>query len=153
MARYLFSKRRPTITIIVYKNDVIAGDTLIACDTMRWSHTKKVAKSPDGYLMGAAGDMIFVRKFIDWGMMEDREEYNPPVDKHSAGVLVTPQKEILLYEGTTNPTKILSDYICLGSGSAVALGAIYMGASAVEAVNAAIKYDGACEGPVTVEKF
>lgn len=132
------------MTTIVYKDGILAGDSLMSADG-ELSHYSKKVFNIDGYLLGIAGQACTIDFFRDWV----RENCDPDVLNgldHNYTILVVPPKgtKIHLYSSVTG---VLKDSLsknkpyCIGSGSSIALGALQMGATAEEAVKAAINID------------
>ncbi len=143
------------MTSIVYRDGVLASDTLISDrgSNLAWAHTRKIVKSKSGWLAGAAGSMEEVAAFLDWVKREEWKEDFPKACKSLEGILIDPNGKISYLEGRVNRIKITDPYVSVGSGTNVALGALYMGATAIEAVNAAIYYCIDCGGDVIYEKL
>lgn len=65
------------------------------------------------------------------------------------GLIFTPDGKALSFE-PSGTTWYNVEYAAEGSGSTIALGALAHGATAVEAVTAAIKHDCYSQGPLTI---
>src|SRR6185312_10271106 len=96
-------------------------------------------------LVGAAGDtgacLAYVRYLRG-------EEISPEEVKGASAIVLCPKRGILIYEETTEPDPVLDEFFAIGSGGDVALGAMHMGASAVESVEAACRWNVQCGLPV-----
>lgn len=132
------------MTTIVYKDGVLAGDSLMSVNG-ELSHYSKKVFNIDGYLLGVAGWTCTIDFFRDWV----KENCDPDVLNgldHDYTILVVPPKGAKIYLYTSH-TKVLRDTLskkkpyCIGSGSSIAVGALQMGATAEEAVKAAINID------------
>ncbi len=135
------------MTIVVYRNGVLAADTLLSAGQTAWAFGKKIRQAKDGALIGACGNIAFVQEFLDWAEQENRCEFEPPKSSSTnQGILIT-KKQTLYYVGK-NPVPIKGPYFVLGSGSDIAMGALWMGATAIEAVHAAIDHNVHCDGQV-----
>ena len=123
--------------------------------TTKIGSMKKVIKTKEGILVGAAGRSSSIQTVLDW--WRDEEEKPPFVALETPEVniiVVMPDGEVLHYEGDhKHPMQIKHEFFAIGSGSDVALGAMEMGASAQEAVKIAIKWDNGCSGKVQVVKL
>lgn len=135
------------MTIVVYRDRVLAADTLLSAGSTAWAFGKKIRKAKDGSLIGACGNISFVQEFLDWGEQENRCEFEPPKSNQINQGLLVSWKQTLYYVGK-NPVPIKGPYFALGSGSDIALGALWMGASAQQAVNAAISHNVHCDGTI-----
>jgi hypothetical protein len=139
------------MTVVAYRNGILASDTLISYETLKVGHIKKIIKTKDGCLAGACGDCEYLAKFLEWADT-DRQNSPPKYVKDADGILVLPNGEIRYYIGTSYSI-IINDYFALGCGAAPALGAFFMKATAEEAVRAAIEHNTACAGDVIIEKL
>lgn len=129
------------MTVIAYKDGIIAADSLLSDRYVKGGSVRKVERNAQGWLAGAAGDagpgMMFLREF--------KTARSPLVHKYSAteleseiiAMIVSPKGEIYLYSsGVVFP--ILDSYYAIGSGAGVALAVMGCGKSAAESVAAAI---------------
>lgn len=138
------------MTIIAYRDGVIAADTLVTHHGSRVAHTQKITRT-SGWLIGASGTLGAIRPAVVWVL--DGANLSQPVDfgkiEDSAVIFVDPAGA-LYYADTGSPFLISesSPFTALGSGADVARGAMFHGASAVEAVDAAISIDVSCGGQV-----
>ena len=136
------------MTIIAYRDGVLASDSLIVeCDTA-WAHTKKIIKTSEGYLAGACGDLSFLREFLDWVQLEDRYQYKAPKFSDANQALIVQSKQIVHFYCGKNPTLLSVKYIAIGNGCDIALGAFWKGANAHQAVEAAIAHNVNCGGNI-----
>ena len=114
----------------------------------------KIARNAAGDLAGGVGFASTSAKFLEWfvkgedgdppKLIEDRDIYDRCFIIRAAR-----RNEVIVYEptGTHRPT---IDYFAAGSGKPEALGAMFVGASAADAVRAAIAHDVHCGGHVVV---
>lgn len=143
------------MTIIVYRDGILASDTLITDpDTnSRQGYSKKIIKAKDGALAGASGDAEYCCDFLEWAKTDRATP--PPKDKtkgYNSAILILPNGEIHSYYGQKHDI-MMDKWIAIGAGQFVAQGALYMGATAREAVKAAIKYNTLCGGKVLTLKL
>lgn len=90
-----------------------------------------------------AGCMSFVRYFRS--RAQDQDDY----DFEGASALVLcPKRGILIFDDCGEPDPVHEPFYAIGAGGPVALGAMHMGASAVEAVEAACRWSVTCGLPV-----
>ncbi len=142
------------MTTIAYRDGVLAADTRATSgDVIVGSSALKIAKR--GRVMAAAsGTSAYARRFMDWfrsGMKGDPPPSIDPNDHDTFcwGLLVTgDDRRVLLQQ----PGWIVErgPYFAMGSGRDFALGAMAHGASAEEAVRAAIAHDVYSGGDITV---
>lgn len=141
------------MTIIVYKDGILAADSLISDGNLGWGNIKKIAKTKSGYLAGSAGHQSKVIDFLVWAKKEDFSTLPPTKHCDNESIIITPKGEIWFYENSHNFVKMKNNFIALGDGAAIAMGAVFMGANAQEAVKAAIAYCITCGGDVRYEKL
>jgi hypothetical protein len=135
------------MTTIAYRDGIMAGDTLVADEEVRFPcHERKVHRLSDGSLVGLCGDLAQTQAFLGWlraGMPGDC----PPFDKSDA-VIARPGRALIFCEGGRFSTLAEVPYVALGSGRLLALGCLWHGGSAAEAVRAGIAHDIASGGKV-----
>ena len=132
------------MTTIVYKDGVLAGDSLYNANGCAVSYNKKVYNIDDT-LVGFSGDASVIEFFKSWV----KENCDPDLLGELCvdySVIIVPPKgsKYYYYTHATGKTRYVckkKDPLCLGSGSEVALGALQMGATAEEAVKASIAVD------------
>lgn len=140
------------MTVVVYRDGVMAGDRLVTRGGYRVGYTTKVFRTGDGSLWGCAGETASISNFTGWllGGMEgampvpiDRGETSSYCVLHvdAGGVVRRLEAEGWCCAGGYG-------YAVIGSGLAVALGALHAGASARDAVLAAIEHTADCGGAV-----
>lgn len=134
------------MTIVAYREGLLASDTLITANETSWAYGKKIIKA-NGILAGGCGDMSFVQEFLHWASYKNRDELEPPKSSSSnQGIIISP-KNILYYVGK-KPIPLKTSYLAIGSGFEIALGAFWMGASAAKAVKAAMVHNIHCGGEI-----
>lgn len=102
-------------------------------------------------LIGFAGDITAGLAFVEWfrAGADDADCY--PWSEEIETLVVCPGGEMRIYYTNSMEPLVYSKrekYIAIGSGLDVALGAMHQGASAVEAIRAAIKHNTNTKGPV-----
>lgn len=131
-------------TIAVTKNQ-------IACD-LQFSHSSgykfkgktKLYEFPVSALyskpftIGYCGDVAGIVPVLDW--MADPMQ-KPPKVKYSEFVVLTADKKIFTFSDPSQWLSVDQDFYAVGSGATFALGAMGSGATALEAVKAASKFD------------
>jgi hypothetical protein len=135
------------VTTIAFRDGVMAGDTLVADDEVRFPcHERKVFRLRDGSLVGLCGDLAQTQGFINW-LRRGMPGECPPFDKSDA-MIVRGDRALTFCEGGRFSTLTGVPYVALGSGRLLALGCLWHGGTAVEAVRAGIAHDPASGGKV-----
>lgn len=136
------------MTIVIYRDGVMAADSQVGLDGTAVGTYKKVIKTKDGWLAGASGEISAMEEFFNW-VRDGRQKDNPPIPGMS-GMMVSPKGEVFQVDENLIPYKMESEFYICGSGYAVAIGALAMGASPEKAVEITIKYSYSCGGPIEV---
>lgn len=130
------------MTVIAWDGHTIAADRMAVIGERR-ARVRKLTPLPDG-VAAVCGDhhegLLLVQWYLDgadpskWPKFQD-EEYTTLVIARSSGVVVY---------GKLPVANVVRQKFAWGSGSEVAMGAMYMGATAVQAVRAAISVNVYC---------
>jgi ATP-dependent protease HslVU (ClpYQ) peptidase subunit len=126
------------MTLVVYKNKVMAADSAVSVHnqqrTLIVGHTKKVYKSHDGWLIGCAGSSYDIQVFVDW-FLAGRNLPGPRV-KNMEAMVVAPDETMYMFsdEFKTEPFVLAARHYAIGTGGDFAMGALAAGASAVRAI-------------------
>ena len=149
------------MTTIVCTRDRMAGDTLATTEHSK-SHVPSKVFTIKGWLVGYAGDYGHCMALIE-ELRKTKlnpvlyfQKRDPPPHikvKKCQLLLVSPAGTIYHYEGHLQPFEVAEDYWAIGHDYAYALGAMAVGATVEEAVNAAIKHGTATGGKVAVRKL
>lgn len=147
------------MTTIVYRDRIMASDSLLSDgDGNGWATCSKI-KKVKGWLIGAAGDFdateAFMAKFDPTSIEENR--YIPlypqagTKDEDFESIVVSPKGKIYLVSTTGIFGTVKSyGYIAIGSGSYVALGAMFAGADARTAIRAATRHSAGTGGRIKI---
>lgn len=149
------------MTIVVYTRGEIAADTKTSGGDSASGLLGKIARNQRGDLFGGSGTTTWIaamsvwfvrgeqdprptqefndRESVNWSIIIRHDEQDRAYFVYSDGSMMVPE---LFLPGV--------DGIAIGSGRLVAMGALYAGATAVEAVKAAICIDNSCGGPIDV---
>jgi hypothetical protein len=124
------------------------GKTLAADRQCTWDDLKSVVNKLDeiqGFLFGCAGKYAYAQNMIEWYRAGANPDDFPETNKGEDGVdmlVITPDREIFVYGESPYPMVFTqSEKIAIGTGKGIAYGAMAMGATAVQAVRIASKYD------------
>jgi ATP-dependent HslUV protease subunit HslV len=140
------------MTVIAYRDGVMAADTLGSDSVLKVSGMRKIARGPDGTLYGCGGRASICCDFLRWvdgGCDGDRPALKR--DDDTADVLVArPDGSVSIWTWAGDEDYPGCEYLSIGSGSAVAMGAMFMGALAEDSVRAGIEHGIGCGGTVMV---
>ncbi|PIB91272.1 hypothetical protein [Caulobacter sp. FWC2] len=131
------------MTTIAYRDGVLAADTQSTCGNHRQpGEAIKVAVGPMG-LGTACGSAAFCETWLAWVRGDEPERPVPErADEHGGdcGILIHRDGRLQLFEhnGAHFPA---GAYFAEGTGMGPALGALYHGATAEQAIEAAIALD------------
>lgn len=139
------------MTTIAYRDGVLAADTLVTENGRRVGHVQKIGKF-GSVLWGVTGCLLHQVAFHDW--LRGGLQGEPPGMKTPEGatstVIVIADGRLLTFDEHGYDHMPMPDYHAIGSGAALALGAMSAGASAYRAVEAAMKLDVHSGGEITV---
>lgn len=141
------------MTTVAYRDGCIAADTSVNQSGTHNGCMIKIARNEAGDLAGVCGYASFAGDFLEW--FKDKEEGKAPVPKTSKetvskGIIVRAEDGRIEVWEDGDHFVINADYYAMGSGTDIAYGAMYMDATAAEAVAAAIKHDAHTSGDVKV---
>jgi ATP-dependent HslUV protease subunit HslV len=135
------------MTTLVYRAGVLAADSRsVRGDTISPYGVQKIRRLDDGTLVGMCGTLADVTRFIEAYSKSPTGDL--PELPDSLVLVVKPNGRLHLYEESGSFELEPAPFYAFGSGQAVALGALYAGASAVQAVEIAAKVDRCTGGDV-----
>jgi hypothetical protein len=140
------------VTTIAYRDGVLAADTAMCLSGTMVGQMVKIVRRDDGDMAGTSGNADFASKFQDWFMGGENGESPKPTESErhmDRGVIFRKAGPIEVFE-PGGMFKISADYYAFGSGMDYAIGAMFAGAEATVAVEAAIEHDPHSGGTVTV---
>ena len=131
------------MTTVVYR------DGVMACDSQSTGsyheRVRKIVRLSDGTMVGACGRTQRCQAVMDW-LVADCDGKCPPMS--GVGLLIAkPDGSIWCADDDFRPYRLRQKFAAIGSGSAVAIGAMEAGASALQAVKIAAKHDGGTSAP------
>lgn len=135
------------MTIIAYRNGILAADTSTTVDGCVLPGRIKIVRRDDGALIAACGACGYGDAFRAWASAGEVGE-PPKVADASAGVIFMRGGLVRVFDCDEGAYTIAPPYFALGSGMAFALGALYAGATAEQAAKAAIEHDSKSNGSV-----
>lgn len=124
------------MTTIAFRDGIIAFDTLITADEKVFSTKDKAFKIND-YIVGCAGNLTDIEKFLNW-VKSDMPEEKPKISIEA--ILIKGNKVNIVSDNCVF-SKMAGKFCAIGTGANYALGAMEMGATAKQAVAIARKYD------------
>lgn len=143
------------MTTIVYKAGELVSDSQCASGGAVTCSVAKTARRDDGTLAGGTGDAGWCYGFIQWVLAGEEGDFpSIPSDNDgpvAAGFLIRPDGKVWMYE-SNGAFPVEGPYHAWGSGREFALGALFLGATAIGAVSAAIHHSTGSGGRVTVLK-
>lgn len=111
---------------------------------------KKIHRLSNGSVVGYSGAVDMALQAIRW--LDGDEEIKVKWEEITI-LMIKPNGRVYKYDND-NPHYLKGvDYLAIGTGQSVALGAFYQGATAVEAIQAAIEHDSHSRGPVSWMKI
>ena len=139
------------MTTICYRAGVIAADSQATMGGLKMPTEPKIIMS-GGRLIGAAGDATAINKFTAFIAGKGKKPKLAKGEEFSA-IVVDRDGHIDHWEEGMEPDRVTLPFFAIGSGDELALGAMEMGATAVQAVEVAIKWDAASGGPVVSRRI
>lgn len=141
------------MTVIAYRNGVMAADTAVWSDGLIVGHTRKIIRLADGRLFAASGPRPLILACKAW--LSGQGHIPSPVEEHMFGGLLADRACL------RRVTHAFDIYDCPeampfaaeGCHVTFMLGAMAAGATAPEAVAMAIKFGDAAAGEVQVEQL
>jgi hypothetical protein len=128
------------VTTIVYRDGILAGDTGVGRDgSFMPEKQRKVFRLRNGRLLAWCGDIS--RLFVVHKLLNDPKEPALPESDGGSGILIEPDGRVATIEQGIIVPVYGAPYVAMGSGRDFAYGALAMGASAIEAVRVAARFD------------
>jgi hypothetical protein len=142
------------VTIVCYRAGVLAADTALWGGDVLVGSTSKIARAADGSVVGVCGRAGIGERYLAWvrspyadlGSRFKIEEN----DISFEAIIARPCGDVFFVDEFGNPFRTVAPFYAIGIGEKVAYGALAMGASAVQAVDVAIRYSAHCGGEVDV---
>lgn len=124
--------------------------TTVVCNRASMAADKRISGGPifsstkifrvNGSLIGVAGHLEQALRFVEWRRTpEQKPAFNEPVNFEA--LELRPDGALVWWGPEMVGVAIEDDYYAIGSGSAIALGAMAMGASPKQAIKAASRWD------------
>lgn len=147
------------MTTIVFRDGIIAADNQVTSEGgTRLGTRAKLLRIGDG-VFGFAGDVNAVERASTYlralygqsrgfAALFGHIPHRPDLPEGSVTVIEVSRRGVRMYGASLFPEPIAGPYFAIGSGRDFALGALAMGATAAEAVRAAIQFDVYSGGPI-----
>jgi hypothetical protein len=136
------------MTIITYKDGVMASDTGARNESVIRTNVTKIFKCPSGALYGFAGNADSMSDYISWvkhGGVDEKPPIIPGNKDTNVGSFIVLRvsadgqfKKLITSFGSENYSD--EPYCAIGAAQEVAYGAFWMGASATKAVEACLAH-------------
>lgn len=136
------------MTTICYRDGVLAADTAVFDRGTYCGQMVKIAAAPDGTIGGGAGAQADVSAMVEW--LRGGMSGEPPTisDDDSEFIWVKPDGTMWWRGPRSKVTQVVADYLAIGSGFRLAMGAMAHGASARQAVEIACDLDNHTRRPI-----
>lgn len=139
------------MTTVCFKSGILAFDSKISASGEFSGYGIK-GRNVGKFLAAGCGSYEDLCAFLDWlesgGKQEDRKKFGIDRDLNISAITVNKKGSVYQYDGRLYPYSIDHKFYSIGSGASYALGAMEHGASAIEAVKIAAKYDSNTGGRV-----
>lgn len=144
------------MAIIAYKDGIMASDSNgssfnnlfedITGIQMPVGEFRKIIKTSNGSLIGCVGNEKNCKEYLEWEGLDSNSIWSNG-DRHFKSIIVHPDSKYYVISNSGVKTyQELDDFIAIGSGADLAIGAMYKNATAMEAAKIAIKYNDDCNG-------
>ncbi len=140
------------MTVLAYRAGVLASDSMIADSNTRCGAMRKLARGPGGAVAGSCGACGVSNRFLRWVENGEPGEFEPGTESFNA-LIARVDGEVFRMDSDGAWWPVVAPYHAEGSGASVAMGAMEMGATAEQAVMAAIRWNLFCGGDVQVERL
>jgi 20S proteasome alpha/beta subunit len=130
------------VTTIAFRAGILCSDSLVTSNGMRDGRKQKICRV-GRVLVAGAGSSAMCLRFQEW-VRKGMKGSAPTDDNDEAnGLIIAPgtPDPLMLVFGTVGCWPVHAPFVALGSGGPFAMGAMQAGASAEEAVRAAIQLD------------
>lgn len=140
------------MTTVAYRDGIMASDSSCWEGSTNAHSVKKIWKIKQ-CLVGCSGSLSDINAFVHW-VKDGADDADFPKMKHMSAIVVFHTGKVCAYEaGSFHPIHVIGKYCATGSGATVALGAMYQGATAVEAIRAARFHNEATAGRIVTAKL
>ncbi len=141
------------MTTIIYHDGILVADTLSNANHICISHSKLYTCKRTGSVFGSCGyshEMIQFMKWIDEGLGVEVDKPKFLGEDGFCCLEVNKSGELFIWYDHLVPIPIHEKKMAIGSGGGFALGAVEMGASAIEAIRVSAKLNTDTGGPFDI---
>lgn len=139
------------MTCIAYRRGILAADRLVS-DSYSQSRVgvrSKIFQAADQLVYGFSGSAGHAELFREWLSSGAKSSERPNFGERGHQAIMIGRLGVGLSSGDVPVfVDIEAKYYAIGSGAEIAMGAMWHGATAEEAVQAAIEHDTSCGGPI-----
>jgi 20S proteasome alpha/beta subunit len=140
------------MTTIAVRGTAIAADTQTTDGNGIKSTTGRKLFEVNGGLVGVAGDLIDAMVFVEW-LRNPKKARKPETHADFLALELRADGKIYMWNATLHALLMEDEYYAIGSGAPVAMGAMFAGSTAEQAVRAAIKWDAYSSGGIAVAQL
>lgn len=133
------------MTTICTDGETIAADMLVTGNGLTHGTVSKLAKAQDGSIIGIAGSPFDLYSFVEWYEGDRNQPWSAAEDTE---ILVLSPGGVIQCFNHLGRSFVCTAPQAIGSGAGVAYGALAVGASPKQAIEAASKYDYRTSGGV-----
>jgi ATP-dependent protease HslVU (ClpYQ) peptidase subunit len=136
------------MSVVVWDGITLAADRQATSGEMRVT-TRKIKRLSDGSLAGWTGASEYGQLLVEWyerGQDRDKWPAFQRTDKWARLIVVRQDGVVLEFEQEPIAQPVLDVPMAWGSGRDIAIGALEMGATAIQAVEIACRYNVYCGG-------
>ena len=140
------------MTTIAYRDGILAADTAIFDRGVYCGATQKIVRAPDGTMGGGAGALGEVKAALQW--IKNGATGDPPkLSDDSEVIVIRPDGSVWWLGSGSEWTQINAEYVAIGSGFRIALGAMAAGATAQRAIEICADLDNMTRRPICIERL
>lgn len=125
------------------------GDRVYRCHKIFEKDTLREGK----VLIGTAGESSPALLFVDWYGTDQPKPTELLESEADIDIVVLSKRGVFAYDKWCRGEKIIDRFYAIGSGTKAALGALHMGASAIQAVAIACKIDPYSAPPIVSKRL
>jgi hypothetical protein len=135
------------MTTVAYRAGVLAADSSCWEGETNVHGVRKVFRVR-GVIVGCAGRLSEIQAFIRW-IRNGADESEYPKMADLAALVITDDGKVNAFENfSPDPIPVIGPYCSIGAGSDIALGAMWAGASSVDAIRAARAHNSVTSGRI-----